>query len=164
MQNVKVFSLISLFFYSFLIITVLTGCATIMNKSSYQKVNVNSSATESEIFVDGMSKGTAPQILKLKRGKIYLIEIKKPGYETYRISTSNSITGWFWGNIICGGLIGMVIDLATGNAYEIEPEYINALLAKSTAMFGKYNNSDLSHVFIQDKTGKIINTLAIAWE
>ena len=45
--------------------------------------------------------------------------------------------GWVWGNILLGGLIGLVVDASTGGMYKIEPEQVQATLAASTAQVSK---------------------------
>ncbi len=163
MQISKWFSGFGFLFICCVLIISITACSSIMN-GSIQNVDVKSTEAESQIFVNGILNGTAPTVVKLHRGESYLIEVKKPGYETYRITTSKTITGWFWGNLICGGLVGMVIDLTSGNAYDVEPRFINAQLNKTTAMLGNFNSDDFSQIFIKDKTGNIVNTFVIDWD
>ncbi len=44
------------------------------------------------------------------------------------------VDGWYWGNIVFGGLIGwLIVDPATGAMYKLETEFVNETLAKSTA-------------------------------
>ncbi len=140
---------------------MLASCSTIFNGSK-QNVKIESSTPEAEVYVNGNKEGLAPQTIKLKRGKTHLIEIKKDGFETYRISTEKSITGWFWGNIICGGLIGMVIDLASGNAFDIDPDYIKRDLSKLTSTLN-YNENN-SYVFVKNPDGSYNVALNIVWE
>jgi hypothetical protein len=131
---------------------------------SYQKVKVRSTEPEAELYVNGNYMGLTPGIVSLKRGSEHLIVIKKEGFETFRITTRNSITGWFFGNIICGGLVGMVIDLATGNAYDVDPGVVNAKLHKNTALVNDYNSDDYSHIFLKDRSGNIVESIVIKWE
>ncbi|MDO4221137.1 MAG: hypothetical protein Q4C88_03335 [Akkermansia sp.] len=41
------------------------------------------------------------------------------------------VSGWVWGNVFFGGLIGLAIDAGTGNLHNIEPEHIQANLTKA---------------------------------
>ena len=140
-----------------------TACSSIFN-GSQQDVQIKSSENGAQITINGNNRGQTPAIIKLQRGQSHLIEIKKEGYETYRITTGKSLTGWFWGNLLCGGLVGMVIDLASGNAYDIEPDIVFAQMSKTTAMLGNYNSDDFSSVYLKDKTGKIVDSFVIEWE
>ncbi len=139
------------------------SCSSIFN-GSQQDVEVKASESGAEIIINGNNMGKTPATIKLQRGKDHIVEIKKSGYDTYRITTGQSITGWFWGNLLCGGLVGMVIDLATGNAYDVEPSVINAQLSKTSAMLGSYDSDDFSCVYLKDRSGKIVDSFVIEWE
>lgn len=139
------------------------ACSSIFN-GSMQKVSINSSESGADITIDGSTVGKTPTSVSLKRGKSHVIEIKKPGFDTYRITTENSITGWFWGNLLCGGLVGIVIDLATGSAYDVEPDVINPQLQKAQASLNDVNSGDYSYVFTKDENGDLTPLLTIAWE
>ena len=137
------------------------SCSTILN-GSYQKVSVRANEEGAEIFVDGNNAGRTPAIIKMKRGDEHIIEIKKAGFDTYRVTTGKTIAGMFWLNFCF--FAGIIIDLATGNAYNVEPKIINAQLTKSTSMLENYNSDDYSYVYLKDKSGKIVDSFVIEWE
>ena len=141
----------------------LTSCSAIMNGST-QDVRIKASESKATIYVDGMKRGITPKVVRLQRGTPHLIEIKKDGFDTYQITTHNSIAGAFWGNLLCGGVIGIVIDLATGSAYDIEPNFISADLFKSTVMLHKYDSDKFTQIFIKDNSGNITDSFVIEWE
>jgi hypothetical protein len=141
----------------------LTNCSSIINGSK-QIVSISSDPKEAKIYVNGNSLGTTPKKILLKRGDTHIIEIKMDGYKTYRITTSKDITGWFWGNLLCGGLIGMVIDLATGNAYDIDPDRIHAVLEKGDGAMNILHNQDFGNIDIEDSNGNQIGKVDITWE
>ena len=163
MKISKIVSSLAIVAISSSLLLTTTSCSSIFN-GSQQDVQIKSSENGAQITINGNSRGQTPATIKLQRGKSHLIEIKKEGYETYRITTEKSLTGWFWGNLLCGGLVGMVIDLASGNAYDIEPDVVFAQMSKTTAMLGNYNSDDFSSVFKKDKTGKIVDSFVIEWE
>lgn len=48
------------------------------------------------------------------------------------------IDGWYFGNILLGGLFGMlIVDPATGAMYKLETEFLNETLVQSTASVQK---------------------------
>lgn len=50
----------------------------------------------------------------------YRITLSKDGYNSKVISITSSLDGWYLGNILIGGLIGMlVVDPASGAMYKI---------------------------------------------
>jgi hypothetical protein len=54
---------------------------------------------------------------------------RKDGYEDTYYTIDKHISGWVWGNILIGGIIGLVIDDMTGGAYKLVPTEVNVTLA-----------------------------------
>lgn len=60
----------------------------------------------------------------------YRIKVTKPGFNDIYATLQHSIDGWYWGNIIFGGLIGMlIVDPATGAMYKL-PTYYEIYMPK----------------------------------
>ena len=38
------------------------------------------------------------------------------------------MSGWVWGNILFGGIIGLIVDASTGAMYKLTPEQVEASL------------------------------------
>lgn len=153
-------------FSKILLISVLVfsvSCSSIIN-GSLDQVEVKSSPEKAVVFVNGQELGPTPATLKLKRGDVHLIEIKKDGYQPYRITTQNSLTGWFWGNLLCGGLIGMAVDLINGNAYDVEPKFISATLNKDSAFNEIYELENFNGIKVADEFGNNLGEINIVWE
>lgn len=155
----KVFSKIILI--SLLVFSV--SCSSIIN-GSLDSVDVKSTPDKAIVFANGVELGPTPATLRLKRGEVHLIEIKMNGYQTYRITTYKSITGWFWGNLLCGGIVGGVIDLATGNAYDVEPNFISATLNKDSALNEMYELENFNGIKVADEFGNNFGEIKIVWE
>ena len=51
--------------------------------------------------------------------------------------------GWFLGNIIFGGLIGIAIDAGNGSMYKLNPDQIVAQMGKTTASVASEKNGDM---------------------
>lgn len=142
------------------------------------QVSINSDPSNATVKINGMvDVGSTPAQVRLKRGETHIIEIKKEGYQDYKVITTNSITGWFWGNIICGGIIGIVIDAATGNMYDVEPKVINANLNKDTSFNFENNKNNFDNDFttkyvmgefesiqLTDENNNVIGKIDITWE
>jgi hypothetical protein len=144
-------------------IAFLTSCSSIFN-GDMQEVQVKSTPATAKIFLNGNYLGETPGVIKLKRGETHIIEIKKDGFQTFKITTSKTITGWFWGNLLCGGVLGFIIDLATGNAYDVEPAYINAVLDKGVGMNEKYQFENFTSINVKDPNGANLGSVNIVWE
>jgi uncharacterized protein YceK len=108
---------------------VLWGCATIMHGSS-QKIGISSTPSGAKVTVDGKDNGVTPAFASLKRGDEHVVKIELEGYEKAELTITKTSSGWVWGNIIFGGLIGLVVDIADGAIYNLTPEQLNAELRK----------------------------------
>ena len=63
------------------------------------------------------------------RGQGYTLRLELAGYQTTEVALTPKMSGWYWGNLIIGGLIGMLaVDPATGAMWNITPEKIEQSL------------------------------------
>jgi hypothetical protein len=91
-----------------------TGCATIFSGSKAD-LDLNSEPQGAKVLVNGLNEGKTPVKLILKKGKEYSIEFVKDGYETKTLRLTYSLgAGWLILDILCG-LVGIIVDAATGN-------------------------------------------------
>lgn len=102
-------------------------CATVIN-GSHQRVPLTSSPPNATVLVDGVEAGTTPITVKLRRRKPHIIEFKKEGFQTVEKSVVRTHSGWIWGNILIGGLVGLLVDLIAGSHYSLQPASIDAEL------------------------------------
>ncbi|WP_236761390.1 hypothetical protein [Acinetobacter junii] len=79
--------------------------------------------------------GQSPVTINLKRGagffkpEKYQVTFEKEGFETKTINISSSINGWYVGNILFGGWIGLlIVDPATGAMYTLDSKNSNVVL------------------------------------
>lgn len=111
-------------------VVLMTGCASIMHGTT-QKIGISSSPTGAAVSVDNVALGNTPLFADLKRGKEHIISIEMPGYEKTQLTVTKKVSGWVWGNILFGGLIGLGVDAMTGGLYDLTPEQLNAEMKKS---------------------------------
>lgn len=115
------------------------GCATIVSRSSWPlTVNTNPNGAQVEITDrNGLTvfKGSAPATVKLNSGagffvpQRYNIKISQEGYEEKIVTVSCTINGWYLGNVIFGGLIGLlIVDPLSGAMYRLETNLVNVNL------------------------------------
>lgn len=119
----------------------LSGCASIVSKSDWP-VTFNSSPSGSEIVIkdaDGkeIHRGITPATITLHASKGYMqpatyeYVVTKDGYNPAKGSITAGVNGWLFGNILFGGLIGLlIVDPLTGAAYHLPPETSVNLIAK----------------------------------
>lgn len=95
----------------------LSSCATIINDRN-QDVEIKSNIVNAQVIVNNVEKGTTPTKISVKRSSKKLkIAITAPGYEPYQTELKPEISGWFWGNLILGGAIGMIVDGCTDKCW-----------------------------------------------
>src|SRR5690348_8021329 len=64
------------------------------------------------------------------KGQTYRVVFEMPGYRPTEMQLTSAISGWFFGNILFGGLIGMLaVDPNTGAMYNLMPTKIDQTLA-----------------------------------
>ena len=120
------------------------GCCTIVSGTT-QKVKISSVPDCANVKIERLTgvqsvpywEGKTPTTAKLRRKDSYLATISLEGYERAEIPIEyGSMNGWIWGNIVFGGLIGLVVDGISGAAANLKPDEVRvelvALRAAST--------------------------------
>jgi hypothetical protein len=86
------------------------------------------------------------------RGQNYTLRLEMPGYQTTEVELTPKMSGWYWGNLLIGGLIGMLaVDPATGAMWNIEPDKIDHQLTGGQSSLIK-NNTGFVVVLVSDLT------------
>lgn len=120
------------------------GCATIVSKSRYPVV-IATEPTGAKIEVkdqdgvvrfSGMSPTTA--MLDASQGYFtrarYTVVASREGYSTATYPLQSSVDGWYWANILFGGVIGMLlVDPVSGAMYQIDTPVANLNLPRDAA-------------------------------
>lgn len=61
-----------------------------------------------------------------------------PGHANAEVKPDSSLSGWYFGNMILGGLIGMlIVDPLTGAMYNLTPEKIEQPLSATEAQVSR---------------------------
>ncbi|MBL7252361.1 hypothetical protein [Alloalcanivorax marinus] len=110
----------------------LSGCASIVSDSSYP-VSIQSSPDRAEYVItdihDGkrVAAGTTPDTvtLRAKHGFFssarYQVSFEKEGYQGTISPLDANLDGWYFGNILIGGLLGiLIVDPATGAMWKLD--------------------------------------------
>lgn len=107
------------------------NCATIVSKSSYP-VSIATEPRGAQIIISDKKgkeifKGNSPAVVKLKAGAGYFsraeyqVNVSAPGYQEKILPITFKLNGWYFGNLLLGGLIGMlIIDPASGAMWKID--------------------------------------------
>ena len=103
-----------------LIVGFATSCASILH-GTLQPLAVSSTPTGATVTVDGTNMGNTPVTASLSRKHEHTVKLELKGYKAAEVHLNKKIDGWFWGNILFGGVIGMVIDGSSGAMYKLTP-------------------------------------------
>jgi len=124
--------------------TLFSSCATIFGHSSYP-VSINSNPSGATVSITDKKgkevfKGQSPATVELKSSAgffskaEYQVKFSSTGYAEQIIPINYKMNGWYWGNLLIGGVLGMlIIDPATGAMWKLSTPPINVTLSKSTA-------------------------------
>ena len=138
----------------------LAGCASIMHGTS-QDVGLSSTPTNAKVTVDNKELGHTPVIAKLSRKDNHIVKMEIDGYQPFEATLTRKTSGWVWGNIVFGGLIGLAVDAGTGGMYQLTPEQVAGQLAKQASSgFGKQDKLALFVVMQADPHWTRVGTLA----
>jgi hypothetical protein len=132
---------------TFLILTaplLIASCATIVSKTSYP-VSIDTKPEGATVSITDkrgkeVYKGQSPSTVVLKSGAgffakaEYQVKVSAPGFAEQVIPVNYKLNGWYFGNLLFGGVIGMlIIDPATGAMWKLDTPPINVKLNPSTA-------------------------------
>jgi hypothetical protein len=112
------------------------GCATV-TRGTTQAWTVESDPVGAEVTLSQGDHCKTPCTLKKRRKQGFEVTITKPGFETVVTQVVATVSGagaaGMAGNVLVGGLIGVVVDASTGAAKELRP---NPLVVKLVPVGG----------------------------
>jgi hypothetical protein len=123
---------------------VLAGCATIVHGGP-RAISVGSSPSGAKVSIYDRSNqlvqtNTTPFVAQLNpkygyfKGQSYRLVFELPGHANAEVKLNPELSGWYFGNIVFGGLIGMlIVDPLTGAMYNLTPEKIEQPLSPGQA-------------------------------
>ena len=117
---------------SVVVVALAASCASIMH-GVHQEVGISSTPTNATVTVDNKPLGNTPVIANLKRGDNHIVKIELAGYMPFEATLTRKVSGWVWGNVLFGGLIGLGVDALTGGLYNLTPDQISGQLAHQGA-------------------------------
>jgi len=130
MGKKKIFFGISIILSSFTILMFQSNCCTIIHGTT-QEIAVNSQPSGAKVIVRGVHMATTPAVIELDRKNSNIVlSFEKEGYEKVEIALKRGTDAWIVGNIIFGGVIGLIVDFSNGAAYELSPDTIQVELNK----------------------------------
>ena len=108
-----------------------SGCASIVSGSS-RNVTITSEPDQAQCEIINIKEGTSllkantPYTLNLDasagffRPAAYKIKFSKDGYLPFEKKIQAKVNGWYFGNVVFGGLLGiLIVDPATGAMWKL---------------------------------------------
>lgn len=114
---------------------VISGCATIVH-SGPRNIPIASAPAGAKVSIYDRSNSlvmtnitpfVAPLNTKFGyfKSQTYRLVFEMPGYNRAEMNLDSKVSGWYFGNLLFGGLIGMlIVDPLTGAMYNLTPEKI----------------------------------------
>jgi len=101
-----------------------SGCATIVT-GKYQTIPVTSEPPGVKVRSSSGPYIITPGSFQLRRNEDHTLVGEYPGAEPQQRVLKHQLQGWFWGNILLGGIIGGVVDLASGSYGQLAPDRVH---------------------------------------
>lgn len=125
-----------------------SGCASVLSDSNYP-VSIQSTPKGASYEIvnaktgSTISTGTTPSTVTLSasqgffQGAEYQVSFSKEGFGEQEFNIRSTMDGWYLGNILFGGVLGiLVIDPATGAMWKLNDTVDVSLNADETASSG----------------------------
>ncbi len=122
-----------------------SGCASIVH-GGQRNITINSTPSGAKVVIikadTGLPvhNGVTPLTVSLDpkrgyfKGQAYTLKVELEGYNSAEVAIKPELSGWFFGNILFGGLIGMLaVDPATGAMWNLTPDKIEQPLSANQA-------------------------------
>lgn len=111
------------------LLLALSGCATLFAEKK-PEVSLGSDPQGAKVYVNGDLVGQTPVKIRLAANKDYTIEFRKDAYQTKTYMLGKQVGGGWIVLDILAGFWPIVIDLATGNWYELDTNNVKVVLEK----------------------------------
>lgn len=105
----------------------LPGCASVASLISEggldQEMTFTSEPSGAQVLLLGATPlGTTPiPKVKVARAKNTFVIVKLDGFEDQTVQITDKFNYWFWGNIVCCGLLGSTTDGVDGATVKLDP-------------------------------------------
>jgi len=145
-------------FYAVVFVLSALSCASIVSGTT-QEIEVTSVPPGARVTAEpGDLSVRTPDVLKLRRKEApYRLTFSMDGYEPYSVTIASNTNGWVWGNLIIGGLIGIVVDYSTGAAEALSPKQVHANLIENRVS----SEADDQALYVFSEEGRLMAVLQL---
>ena len=127
------------------LVITLSGCATIVSGRN-QDLPVYSTPSGAIATVGSMKQATPATFTLDRRRGDYVVKVEMDGYESIEVKLKKGVNGWVFGNIVFGGIIGLVIDISTGSASKFTPDEVDVNLIEKRLSHKNFKDKDILFV------------------
>jgi hypothetical protein len=114
-------------------VALLQGCAAILGSKTADVAAV-SEPPGAEIYLDGVRAGVTPDTITVESKKSHTMTFRAPGYREESCRLTSSVDGgWIILDVLLGGLVGVIVDAATGEWNELSDKSCNLALTPDNA-------------------------------
>lgn len=149
------------------------GCASIVHGGA-RPISINSQPSGAKVLITKadtgapVHSGVTPLTVSLEpkrgffKGQSYFLKLEMAGYKTAGVSIRSELSGWYFGNIVFGGLIGMlIVDPATGAMWNLSPDKIEQTLSAEQAGIIRSQNGFVVALVEQTTAGERANMVRV---
>lgn len=112
------------------------GCATVTGGARDPKVAVTSNPPGAAVVVDGQPRGVTPTTVELSRKSDHEVVIQQTSYETAIVPVKRQFNPWIFGNVLIGGLPGIIVDVATDATHCLSTDKVHVDMKGQNAVIG----------------------------
>ncbi len=116
--------------------SMVTGCATV-TRGTKQKFEIKSQPMGADVSMTTGATCVTPCKLKLKRKIGFIATITKVGFKPAQVTVDSRMhgggTAGLAGNVLAGGVIGIVVDAGNGSLNDLTPNPIDVTLTPADA-------------------------------
>jgi len=141
----KIVSCVTAISFVFLVI----GCCTIISGRN-QSLPVVSNPSGAKVIVNGVQQQSPCTLVLDRKQLLYQVRVEKEGYEPVEITLRKGVNGWVWGNLLFGGIIGLIIDLCTGSVNKFTPTELEVSLVQKKLGLNDLNGKDILFVKLNE--------------
>ena len=88
-----------------------SSCASIMTGKT-DTLDITSNPSGATYVTNTGQVGTTPGEVTVPEEDTLHVDFSHAGYRSQRVTVESKMSNWIWGNLLFGGLIGLVIDVA----------------------------------------------------
>lgn len=93
-----------------------SSCATIMT-GKHDVLSVDSSPTGARFTTNTGVSGVTPAKIEVPDSVDVQFTFELAGYAPASFTANHHMSAWVWGNILIGGVIGLIVDFASGGIH-----------------------------------------------